>query len=223
MKGYLTRNTKMLKISGAVTWNWGIPAFRAHDGLVTCPKAANCAAGCFARAGFYRQPRIQRIYEARLALARSPMFVPVLSQELARRKVRRLRIHDSGDFYSDRYLEDWCQIMRSFAHVAFYTYTKRVSMFKAAAAEGLLPQNFSYVFSFGGLEDDRIDVTRDRHCRVFESHEELDAAGYVDATEDDAIAAEGHALRLGLCYHGKRLWENTRWPRVAQPERRASA
>ena len=53
------------------------------------------------------------------------------------------------------------------------------------------------------------------HSRVFESIEELTAAGYVDSSENDSVAATTTNNKIGLVYHGAKNFSNTRWGKVA--------
>ena len=53
MTKLLVRNAKIAKSSNDThtIYNYGIPALKARDGLVTCPLAGTCAKGCYAQAG----------------------------------------------------------------------------------------------------------------------------------------------------------------------------
>jgi len=57
------------------------------------------------------------------------------------------------------------------------------------------------IFSYGGKQDSLIDPKKDRHARVFNSESELKAAGYIDASKDDARAL-GRSKRIGLIFRG---------------------
>lgn len=221
----LTQNGKMKKSSknGITNVNWTIPAFQSSTGLKTCPNAGLCAAGCYARQGAYMFGNVKVAHEAKLALTQKPQVFQVemineIERWLKKRSVQHLkvRIHDAGDFYSIEYLNAWINIMSYFEtndRVSFYAYTKQVEMFKNEKAR--IPSNFRVIFSYGGKQDRMIDVNIDRHARVFESLEALHAAGYVDGTDDDMVAALGDSLKVGLCYHGAKNYENTQWKKVA--------
>jgi len=210
MKGYnwLTQNSKIAKMTGVKTYNWSIPAYSSTTGMKTCPNAAACAKGCYATMGAYRFSHVASAFERRLKLSLSPRFTLIINAELKRRKVKRLRIHDSGDFYNEEYLTKWLSIIRANPTVQFYTYTKMVSLFKQYDAEGLIPSNFIVIYSYGGTEDKLIDRNVDRHSWVFSSLEALQAAGYADASKDDAQAL-GDNPRIGLVYHGVKSYTNT--------------
>ena len=214
MKGaLLTQNSKMKKMSGPRTFNFGIPAYQSASGLKTCPKAGACAKGCYARSGAYLFSNVAKAFEARLVVTIGPDFVPMLLAELDKNRAERIRIHDSGDFYSLEYTQKWLEICNARPGVAFYAYTKQVSLFKALRAEKKLPKNLTIIFSFGGTEDKKINRAVDRHSWVFSSIADLEAAGYAAAYEDDA-GALGPNKKIGLVYHGTKKIENTDWMKV---------
>ena len=190
---YLTQNSKM-KNSSTPTYNWGIPAFMSKSGMRTCPFAGECVKGCYARQGAYVWSNVSPAFERRLELSQSDDFVPAISLEIKRRRIKRVRIHDSGDFYSTEYRDRWFDIMDACPDVEFYAYTKSFPFFEGVT----LPSNFTLIFSEGG----KLEVpSESRHSRVFESKDELDAAGYADASKDDSVAL-GNNPKIGLIYHG---------------------
>lgn len=208
----LTRNSKIKK-SEKRTFNFGMPAYKSASGFITCPNAAACAEGCYALAGAYRFSNVERAFERRLEAAQSPDFIQLMLREIDVNKAERIRIHDSADFFSQEYLYKWLTIMELRPNVEFYAYTKMVSMIKKLTDK--LPKNFTVIFSFGGTEDHLIDVNNDRHSLVFENVEQLKAAGYADASEQDDVAL-GANPKIGLVYHGTKNIENTNWQKVKQ-------
>lgn len=221
----LTRNSKIKK-SEKRTFNFGIPALKSSTGVFTCPNAGICANGCYAQSGAYLFSNVAQAFEKRLAITQTPAFERLILNELIKKRVERLRIHDSGDFYlTDKngnisrirsanththYLDRWISIMLLAPKVEFYAYTKMVSLFKTYEKAGALPKNFTLIYSYGGKEDHLINPAIDRHSRVFKSVRELKALEYVDASKQDDIALESNP-RIGLVYHGNKNYENTSW------------
>jgi hypothetical protein len=148
----LARNSKMKKSStkNVGVYNFGIPAFRTTLGSVTCPNAKECVKTCFAQKGAYEIPVVERAYETKFLVTQSALFPVFLDKEITSLKRKHekmyLRIHDSGDFYSEAYLGDWLETIKKHKDVSFYAYTKMVSMFK----NRILPNNFKVIYSFGG-------------------------------------------------------------------------
>jgi hypothetical protein len=101
-----------------------------------------------------------------------------------------IRIHDSGDFYSDDYVDAWLRIIRATPHVTFYAYTKSVDRFRRRV-EPDPPANFLWVYSLGGKEDHLIDLEHDRHADVFTDDAAMAAAGYSSQEESDLLAVYG--------------------------------
>lgn len=193
----LSRNNKIKAMSGPKTFNFGIPAFKEASGRITCPMAQKCVKGCYATKGFFRMNNVKDSYQTRYELTKLESFVGLMAIEIKRKKAKRIRIHDSGDFYSLEYLKKWCDIADRFPRTKFYFYTKSVAMVKSH----VMPSNMTPIFSYGGKQDSLIDPKKDRHARVFNSESELKAAGYIDASKDDARAL-GRSKRIGLIFRG---------------------
>jgi len=193
MTKLFTRNSK-LAASTAYTVNFGIPA------LKTCPMAKLCKDFCYANKGAYVWPVVKNAYEYRFKQTKSKNFIELASNELSKiRKLEKVRIHDSGDFYNKEYLYKWLAIAQNFPSIEFYAYTKRVRLLKENSLA--LPPNFTVIYSLGGKEDSYIDLSIDRHSRIFSNASELKKAGYVDASHDDTIAVNKLNPRIGLVIH----------------------
>lgn len=168
--------------------SFGLPA------RITCPCAGECAKWCYGGHGnyLYREPIEKRARN--LEIAASPEFVELMNAELKTWSyVKKLlvRIHDTGDFFSPRYLEDWITIARMNPDVTFYAYTKCVKMVK----EHELPDNFIVGFSYGGTQDDLIEPG-DRQIKVFKKEV---PEGWVNGSDDDHVMMNN--LKTGLIYH----------------------
>ena len=92
----------------------------------------------------------------------------------------------------------------------FYAYTKEVNEFKKLKLMHWIPSNFTLIYSLGGKQDASISMETDRHARVFESEDQLNAAGYINASSDDLLAI-GDNKKVGLVYHGNKSFKDTRW------------
>ncbi len=193
----LTQNSKLKKTSkktGYNIFNFGITAIK------TCPSALQCISDCYAQQGAYRWTPVKNAYAKRYEVTKSNAFIEEMHKAIdSKRTLSHVRIHDSGDFYSREYLNKWIDIMYNNPHITFYAYTKEVELFKAY--EAILPDNFIYIFSFGGKHDALIDKENDRHAMVFESLDDMPNR-YINASENDLNAITGN-LNVGLIYHGQ--------------------
>jgi hypothetical protein len=166
LKNYLSTNSKLKKDG---IFSFGIPAYKSRDGMLTCPAALHCIKGCYARNGTYNFGTVKNAQEKRLELTKDrELFTAVIDTELKNKKVKILRIHDSGDFYSKAYLDTWLYIIKINPHIRFYAYTKMIPLFSGL----VLPPNFTVIYSEGGKFDSQIDTLKDRHSRVFSSLKE---------------------------------------------------
>jgi hypothetical protein len=198
----LTQNSKLKKTSkqiGKRVFNFGIPAYKSASGKLTCPMALECVKFCYAKKGAYIWSNVKPAFEKRYELTKTTEFEGVMISEINKKKADFVRIHDSGDFYSKKYLDKWLYIAAVMPHVKFYAYTNMVEMFKNIK----LPNNFDVIYSNSGKQKHLIDRTIDRHTEIFKSEDELIAAGYANASENDLNATKwfNTTNKVGLIYH----------------------
>ena len=197
----LTQNSKMKKTSlknNAKIFNFSIPAYKTKSGKVTCPFAAACVKYCYAQKGNYtRFPIVQELMEKKYEISKQNNFNSLMNAEIKKKKATHVRIHDSGDFYSVKYLQKWVQIAEFNPSIIFYAYTKSIKFF----VDGLLlPDNMKIIFSEGSKTDNLINAREHRHARIFKTSEELNAAGYIDASSNDLQAITDNK-KVGLIFH----------------------
>ena len=198
----LTQNSKLKKTSkelGKRVFNFGIPAYKSASGKLTCPMALECVKFCYAKKGAYIWSNVKPAFEKRYELTKTTEFEGAMISEINKKKADFVRIHDSGDFYSKKYLDKWLYIAAVMPHVKFYAYTNMVEMFKNI----ILPDNFDVIYSNSGKQKHLIDRTIDRHTEIFKSKDELIAAGYANASENDLNATKwfNATNKVGLIYH----------------------
>jgi hypothetical protein len=109
-----------------------------------------------------------------------------------------VRIHVSGDFFSQAYFDAWVEVARRRPRTLFYSYTKALPFWVARKDE--LPDNFLLTASCGGTHDQLIHEHGLRYARVVFSVAEAVALG-LPIDHDDK-----HAMRPGpsfaLLLHG---------------------
>ena len=189
---------KTSKENNAKIFNFSIPAYKTRSGKVTCPFADSCVKFCYAQKGNYtRFPKVQELMEEKYKISKTNNFITLMNEEIKKKKATHVRIHDSGDFYSTEYLNKWVQIANDNKEVIFYAYTKSIKFFVNGL---LLPKNLKIIFSEGSKTDNLIDVDKHRHARIFKTVEELNASGYIDASNNDLKAITDNK-KVGLVYH----------------------
>jgi hypothetical protein len=94
---------------------------------MTCPgRTAFCEKVCYAAKAskMYPSARAHRS-DAMEATKDLNVFEDAMLKELAaNKKVTTVRIHESGDFYSQAYFDAWCRIAKARPDLNFYAYTK---------------------------------------------------------------------------------------------------
>ncbi len=193
-------NTKLAK-EGIVSFN--LPAFKSESGFTVCPNASTCALVCYARQGRYLMSLVSEPREHNLAWLRSHdtgTFITPATEDIHNLHPAwsRIRIHDSGDFFSEPYMLAWFAIARNCPHMEFYAYTKMITLLTIHRAD--IPKNLHMIQSVGGKEDQFIDATLP-HAFIFPTQEALEHAGYVDGTKSDR-PAYSKICKIGLVYHG---------------------
>lgn len=198
-------NEKLNKDNGGVYTiiGFGIPADTNfdHNGHTynTCPAARDCRDICYAKQGFYRSPAVIASRNHNLQMTLQSDFVDMAIADLKRmRKYNTVRIHDSGDFYSQDYYFKWCDIARAFPDKTFYAYTKSVHFWLYPEK----PDNLHITQSLGGRYDGYVDTDKP-HSRIFANHEARIREGYVDGNVNDVPAIQG-LVKIGLVYHGNK-------------------
>ena len=201
--GLLTQNSELRAIG---VYNWTLPALGAKldDGrtVLTCPEAGACAQFCYARNGTYLFRNVKQAHARNLKMVLDNLegWKSAMVAELQAKKFRdgkHVRVHDSGDFFSDDYLSAWLEVARQVPDVVFYAYTKEVKRFKRLV-EGKAPENFRWLYSLGGKQDHLIDRVNDRHAEVFPSEAALEEAGYFNQEESDLLAIYAPTNRIGI-------------------------
>ena len=129
---------------------WSIPA------IVTCPYATeHCKAACYAIKAERAYPSCRRSRQAHYIDTMRADFIDrmifTIQANLDRpcyKSAKKIvvRIHESGDFYSERYTNYWIEIAKHFAgdkRVVFMAYTKSVRFFQGKE----IPENMVVRFS----------------------------------------------------------------------------
>lgn len=194
----LTQNRELRAIG---VWNWTLPALAARlpDGRtqITCPAASACTQICYARNGTYLFPTVKAKHIANLAYVMDdlPGWTEAMIRELSAPRLngKFVRVHDAGDFFNDAYTLAWCHVMRSCPQVTFYAYTKEIRRFKRLI-EPDPPDNFLWVYSYGGREDAVIDADLDRVADVFPDENSIAEAGWSSQEASDLLAVLGPRL-----------------------------
>jgi hypothetical protein len=124
--------------------------FNLPAGMKVCGR--ECA-GCYALKEQKVYPGVLPAREARFDASQSATFVDNVHEELRKRKKRPkyFRVHASGEFYSQEYINSWVTIANMNSDITFYAYTKRMKTYDFSGLDAL--PNFVIIDSlfFRGL------------------------------------------------------------------------
>lgn len=97
-----------------------------------------------------------------------------------------VRIHESGDFWTEHYMRAWIEVAKRRPSQKFYAYTKSLGMWISLEHE--MPSNFYLTASWGGTLDHLISKCRNTFTRiayVVYTQEQADALG-LEVDHDDS-------------------------------------
>lgn len=90
---------------------------------------------CYARKAEKRFPAVLEARNRNLEAAESDSFIVDMVIEIERSSNKMFRIHESGDFYSQPYIDKWINIVSICDWVQFYAYTKKKDAFDFTGLE----------------------------------------------------------------------------------------
>ena len=115
----LSLSTSNKKISKTIIFN--IPAIH------TCPFATGeCKKSCYAMKAQRMYPNVRISRDRNFQFSLQDNFVSDMIEKIKsyNGKYKYFRIHESGDFYNQKYVDKWMEIAASFPDIKFLAYTK---------------------------------------------------------------------------------------------------
>lgn len=121
--------------------------------IVTCPICSDCKGTCYAKKAQNGYPSAwdKRLMLTWLALNNLQLLEKLICIELdkivngkAHKDVRYVRIHESGDFFCQAYVDMWTKIIAKYPTLRFYFYTKTNTIF-----------DFSKMFALNNQKNDK--------------------------------------------------------------------
>jgi hypothetical protein len=144
MRGRFSRGNRKLS-KHILIWNLPI--------RTTCPGAGECKEWCYENKIERRYKQTVPFRKKNLRLSKERDFVGKVVRYLASRKEPYVRIHESGDFYSQSYLDRWKEVARQCESKQFFCFTKSMHL----DLWSHLPQNLQILQSYGSKHDHLIN------------------------------------------------------------------
>ncbi len=175
---------------------------------------------CFAASS---EVQYTKVYEARqhnLKLVRQHLAEGNLAGELNNslqnnltKSITKVRIHESGDFFSAEYLMAWLLVAYANPAIKFYCYSKNLPLF----VDIMLPHNFYFTASYGGKYDHMIDEGLfPRYAKVFMTEADAIAEGFKVDVKDRSCFEDGP---FALLVHGTQP-KGSEWGKAARANRK---
>ena len=113
-------------------------------------------------------------------------------------KANTVRVHVSGDFFSQIYFDAWMAVARIYSTKKFYAYTKSIPYW--LARKDSIPENFNLTSSKGGRSDELIELNNLKYAEVVFTEEQAMELR-LELDHDDSHAYDGKES-FGLLIHG---------------------
>lgn len=114
------------------------------------------------------------------------------------KKAGVIRIHVSGDFFTQAYFDAWLLVAKKRSDILFYAYTKSLPFWVKRADR--IPSNLILTASYGGQRDELIDKHNLRSAIVVEDESKAIELG-LPIDHDDSLAASNGG-NFALLLHG---------------------
>lgn len=166
---------------------------------------------CFAASEEWRTTvRELRWHNFRLLIsAKTPGKIKELILDSLPERATKVRVHVSGDFYSQEYFDGWMAAAADRPNCHFYAYTKSAKFVDKGLSDKSIPKNFAINLSDGGVHDDKNEYIRasaeEQDVRigaskvVFHPDEAAQLGLEIDHDDSHAMNADNFALLV----HGR--------------------
>jgi hypothetical protein len=210
-------NNKLIFATGNSKLSKGIATFSLPAGH-TCPFAKECLSKvnrlthkiadgkhtlfrCFSASQECIFPTVFRARWHNLELLRANSTIEkmgMLIQTSLPNGFTSVRVHVSGDFYSERYFLSWLNVAYNNPLIIFYGYTKAIPFL--VKYKKFIPNNFRFTASKGGTHDELIARHKLKYAEVVFSVAEATSKG-LEIDHDDSHAYNDYG-NFALLLHG---------------------
>jgi hypothetical protein len=171
-------------------------SFKVQDGPA-------CQFRCFAAGDEAKYPTVRNARNHNFTLLRNCKTVNEMADLICNslpkaKKVRAIRAHVAGDFFSQTYFDAWLEVARRCPNLLFYAYTKSIPFWVNRLKQ--IPINFKLNASFGGKANNLIKLHNLKSATVVFSVAEAQALG-LEIDHDDSHAY-GDKGNFALLLHG---------------------
>lgn len=98
--------------------------------IKTCVNCSTCAKTCYAMQQYKQYTNTRRAWDYNHELAKTNKFYNEVCNQLKTSKKQIIRLHASGDFMDNEYINKWYNIIKDNPNTLFYGYTKNDNALK---------------------------------------------------------------------------------------------
>ena len=140
----------------------------SHTPIKGCLDCSSCADTCYAVKSYKQYPNVRTAWDRNLDMIKNDIesFKVNITLQLLKTRKSVVRIHASGDFISQDYVNAWYEIAKEFKDINFYTYTKSLDRFDFTELNSLSNVNIIDSFIDGKLnygDDNHVQDLIDNH------------------------------------------------------------
>lgn len=208
-----------IKVGRIATWStlMGDYTYKGLRGVLrnivgTCVncRECGCVKACYVRAS-YRFPSViysQAVNTWGLRHAIDKVAND-LAEQLSKGKINIVRINQSGEIENEEQLSMWCTLAGKFPKIPFYLYTKNFDAVTKFLKDGLVPGNFTILFSVwhetGVKEYNSVKHLPNVKAFVYDDKKNLVLVPktYCPAYKDGKLDHDWTCERCGLCFRSK--------------------
>ena len=206
-------NNAKLAVTGGKGYTFSLPAGHSCPFASACLSKADRETGkisdgphtefrCFAASMESRLSNVRardwHNFEALRAVKASTLGMVKLIEASIPSDATIVRVHVSGDFFTQRYFDAWMMVADRLPNVKFYAYTKSLPFW--IVRPEAVPRNFILTASYGGLHDGLIRLNNLRYAKVVGTTQEAESLG-LEIDHDDSHAME-NGPSFALLIHG---------------------
>jgi len=196
--------------------NFSLPAGHACPGAFQCQSrtvnnenekgfhvqdGAHCQFRCFAATDEAKYPAVRMQRWHNFLLLKDAGTIGAMADLIEKSLPKTwapIRIHVSGDFFSQDYFDAWIKVAKNHPTQIFYAYTKSIPLWVKRL--GQIPPNLRLVASHGGRWDQLIEKHNLKYAKVVFTVEQAAEAG-LEIDHDDSHAY-GSGPSFALLLHG---------------------
>lgn len=164
--------------------------------VTTCPSRTSfCEVNCYALKAERMYKNVTPARKSNFKLSQGDEFVDSMKELILKNlhKINQFRIHESGDFYNQKYLLKWYEIARSFPTITFYAYTKSFLLNFTGK-----PSNFVLIASFD-------ESTREVLRLTYESKRQYFSNTFTIVDKNAVASCVQDCSICNLCWKGEGL------------------